>query len=104
MNLVVGIIILLISVAHYIYGFKELYPKINKNEIDYLVEASFKIMYIREGLILIIVGLLHIMLQFQIIELNGIARFTPITIIILNILTFILFAFKNKINKLKIKW
>lgn len=86
MKLIVGIILILMSVVHIIYGEKMQTNILKKLKADSILIGSFRSMSLQGGLILFAVGLMEILVYLGIIELLGIAEYIPLGIVSLNMI------------------
>ena len=92
MELAAGILIIIISIIHVIYGEKQQISVLNKITDDSILIGSFRVMSFQGGFLLFAVGLIQVLNFLNIITLSGIAIYFPVGIICINILTFLLIA------------
>lgn len=92
MELAAGILIIIISIIHVIYGEKQQISVLSKITDDSKLIGSFRVMSFQGGFLLFAVGLIQILNFLKIITLLGIAIYFPVGIICINILTFLLIA------------
>ena len=90
MGLIAGILLVLISFAHFIYGEKKQIPPLKQLTNDSIIIGSSRIMIFQGGLILLGVGIFQILTSVNTIELTGSARFIPVGIVLLNFFTALL--------------
>jgi hypothetical protein len=87
MALIAGILLLLISIAHNIYGEKKQIPDLKKVTSDPIIIGSQRIMVFQGGLILIAVAIVQILSAVGTIALTGFAQYIPVSIVIINLIT-----------------
>lgn len=87
MGIAAGIIIILISIAHNIYGEKKQVPELKKVSNDSIMIGSLRIMIFQGGILLCAVGMIQILVSADIIQLPGISAYFPIGIVLINFLT-----------------
>lgn len=92
MGLIAGILLVLISIAHLVYGEKKQLPDLKAITSDAVVIGSQRIMIFQGGVLLFAVGIIQIILSLEVIELNGVARYFPVGIVIINFITAILIS------------
>lgn len=92
MKLIVGIILILMSIVHVIYGEKMQTNNLKQLKADSILIGSFRSMSLQGGLILFAVGLMEIMVYLGIIELIGIAVYIPLGIVSLNMIAVLVVA------------
>ena len=92
MGLLAGILLVLISIAHNVYGEKKQVPDLKALTRDSIMIGSLRIMIFQGGLLLFAVGVIQILVSLDIIELSGVARYFPLGIVVINFLTALLFA------------
>ncbi len=88
MGLIAGILLVLISIAHIVYGEKKQIPDLKKLTQDFIMIGSLRVMIIQGGLLLFAVGIIQILASIGTIELLDVARYFPVGIVLLNFLTF----------------
>lgn len=86
MKLMVGVILILISVVHVIYGEKKLVKELMVLKADNSLIGSLRVMSLQGGVLLLFVGLIELMIYIGAITLFGISRFFPLGIICLNVI------------------
>ena len=92
MELAAGILIIIMSILHIIYGEKKPLAALNKITNDSILIGSVRVMSLQGGLLLLFVGLLHILNYMNVISLWGIAAYIPVCIISINLYAFLLVA------------
>jgi len=98
MGIAAGILLVLISIAHNIYGEKKQIPALKEITKDPIIIGSQRIMIFQGGVLLFAVGIIQILTSLDIIVLTGVARYFPVGIVLLNVcisLLFILLAHKE---------
>ena len=84
MGVAAGILIILISIAHTIYGEKIQIPALKKITTDLVIIGSQRIMIFQGGLLLMFVGIIQVLVSTDVIQLHGISVYFPVGIVILN--------------------
>ena len=92
MGLIAGILLILLSIAHNVYGEKKQIPDMKELTDDPIQIGSLRVMIFQGGLLLLAVGIIQILVSVGAIELLGVARFFPVGIILLNFSTFLFVA------------
>ena len=92
MGLAAGILLVLISIAHGVYGEKKQIPPLKKLSTDSVMIGSLRVMVLQGGLLLLAVGIIQILTSVDAIELTGIARYFPVGIVSLNFCVALLIA------------
>ena len=87
MGIVAGIFLVLISIAHVFYGEKKQIPPLKKLTKDSIMIGSLRIMIFQGGLLLLAVGIIQILVSASLIELNGVARYFPVGVVLINFST-----------------
>lgn len=90
MGLIAGILIVLISIAHQVYGEKKQLPDLKALTQDSIMIGSLRIMIYQGGFLLLAVGIIQILASLDIITLMGAARYIPLGIVSINFLTALL--------------
>lgn len=85
MGITAGILLVLISIAHNIYGEKKQIPDLKEVTRDSIIIGSQRIMIFQGGVLLFAVGIIQILISVNMIELNGLARYFPVGIVFLNV-------------------
>ncbi len=104
MGITAGILIILISVAHNIYGEVKQLPELKKFTSDPIMIGSLRIMIYQGGFILLAVGVIQVLVSLGIIYLTGISAYFPIGIVTINLITSLVIAllFHTEIFKVTI--
>lgn len=104
MGITAGILLVLISIAHNIYGEKTQIPALKKYTQDLILIGSQRIMVFQGGLLLLAVGMIQILVSVNLITLTGVARFFPVGIVLINFFTALIIAifFHKEILKVTI--
>lgn len=92
MGIAAGIMIIIISIAHNIYGEKKQIPDLKKITNDSLMIGSMRIMIFQGGILLFAVGIIQVLVSANIIRLPGLSAYFPVGIILLNFITSLLIA------------
>ena len=92
MGTIAGILLVLLSIVHIIYGEKKQIPDLKEITDDPITIASLRVMIIQGGLLLFAVGIVQILASVGGLELIGVARYFPVGIVTLNFCTFLLIA------------
>jgi hypothetical protein len=87
MGITAGILLILISIAHNIYGEKIQIPALKKYTNDSIQIGSQRIMIFQGGLLLFAAGVIQLLVSLQMIILTGLSRFFPVGIVLINFLT-----------------
>ncbi|MBZ0293313.1 MAG: hypothetical protein K8L99_12170 [Anaerolineae bacterium] len=88
MGLIAGILLVLLSFAHNIYGERKQIPDLKAITQDPIMVGSLRVMIFQGGILLLAVGIIQILVALGTIELTGIARFFPVGIVLLDFGTF----------------
>jgi hypothetical protein len=104
MGIAAGVLIILISIAHIIYGEKKQIPELKKITHDPIMIGSLRIMIFQGGIILFAVGIMQVLLSADIIQLPGIAAYFPVGIVLINFVTSLTIAgfFHREVFKITI--
>ncbi len=104
MGITAGILLVLISIAHNIYGEKKQIPALKQLTKDSIIIGSQRIMIFQGGLLLLAVGLIQILVSLDVIVLTGMARYFPVGIVLINFCTalFITLIMHREILKITI--
>ena len=81
---------MLMSIAHNIYGEQRQLPALKALTGDPVMIGSQRIMVFQGGLLLLAVGLVQILASAGMIALEGVARYFPVGVVLLNFLTALL--------------
>ena len=92
MGLIAGILLVLISIAHNVYGERKQVPDLKALTQDSVMIGSLRIMIFQGGLLLLAVGVIQILVSLDIIALTGVARYFLLGIVSINFLTALLFS------------
>ena len=92
MGIAAGIMIVLISIAHNIYGERKQVPELKKISDDPIIIGSLRIMIFQGGILLFAVGIIQILVSSQIIHLSGISAYFPVGIVLINFITSLIIA------------
>lgn len=92
MGLAAGILIILISIAHNIYGERKQVPELKRITDDPILIGSLRIMIFQGGVILFAVGILQVLLATNVIHLHGISAYFLVGIILINFITSLIIA------------
>ena len=92
MGIIDGLLIVLLSIAHNVYGERKQVPDMKALTDDEVVIGSLRVMIFQGGVLLFFVGIIQLLYAADVIELVGIARYFPVGIIVLNLATFLFVA------------
>lgn len=92
MGIAAGIMIILISIAHNIYGEKKQVPELKKITNDSVMIGSLRIMIFQGGILLLAVGIIQVLFSADIIHLPGISAYFPMAIVFINFITSLVIA------------
>ena len=92
MGIAAGIMIILVSVAHNIYGEKKQVPELKKVTNDSIMIGSLRIMIFQGGILLFAVGIIQVLVSIDRIQLPGISAYFPVGIVSINLITSLLIA------------
>jgi hypothetical protein len=92
MGIAAGIMIILISIAHNIYGEKKQIPELKKITNNSIMIGSLRIMIFQGGILLFAVGIVQVLVSVDIIQLHGFSAFFPVGIVFINFITSLLMA------------
>jgi hypothetical protein len=92
MGIAVGIMIILISIAHNIFGEKKQIQDLKKITDDSIMIGSLRIMIFQGGILLFAVGIIQVLVSANYIQLSGISAYFPIGIVFINFITSLLIA------------
>ena len=92
MGIAAGIIIIIISIAHNIYGEKKQIPELKKITNDSVMIGSLRIMIFQGGILLLAVGIIQVLVAANYIQLPGISAYFPVGIVLINFLTSLIIA------------
>lgn len=89
MGIIAGILLILLSIAHNVYGERKQIPDLKQITDDPVMIGSLRVMIFQGGVLLFAVGVVQILVAIDSIELTGVARFFPVGIILLDFCTFL---------------
>ncbi|WP_407269743.1 hypothetical protein [Radiobacillus sp. PE A8.2] len=92
MKLAAGIILILMSVVHVIYGEKMQVDELKKVKANNMLIASLRVMSLQGGIVVFAVGLVEVLTFAEIIALTGFAAFIPVGIICINVLSVLIIS------------
>ncbi len=92
MGLTAGILIILISIAHSIYGEKKQIPDLKKITKDAITIGSLRIIIHQGGLLLLAVGIVQVLVEINYVQLNGVSAYFPIGVVVINTITSFIIA------------
>lgn len=92
MGIAAGIMIILMGIAHNMYGEKKQIPELKERVDDKITIGSTRIMIMQGGFILLAVGVVQLLFSLGVIELTGVSRYFPIGIVIINFLVSLFIA------------
>ena len=92
MGIIVGVLIIMMSIAHNIYGEKKQIPELKKLTSNPIMIGSLRIMIFQGGILLLAVGVVQILMSFQVINLPGISVYFPVGVVLINFLTSLIIA------------
>jgi len=92
MELAAGLLIIIISILHIVYGEKQSIAALSKLTDDSILIGSVRVMSLQGGILLFCVGMIHILSFLNVITLTGVALFFPLGIVSINLLTFLMVA------------
>ncbi|MEZ4669821.1 MAG: hypothetical protein R3E39_18095 [Anaerolineae bacterium] len=87
-----GILLVVLSFAHIIYGEKKQIPDLKALTSEPIMVGSLRVMIIQGGILLLAVGIVQILVSVGAVELLGVARYIPVGIVLLNFCTFLVIA------------
>jgi hypothetical protein len=92
MGMTAGILLILISIAHNVYGEKIQIPALKTYTQDSIQIGSQRIMIFQGGILLFAVGIIQILVSIDLITLTGVARFSLVGIVLINFFTALFIA------------
>jgi len=92
MGLTAGILLVLISLAHNVYGEIKQMPALRSVTDDSTILGSHRIMVFQGGTVLLVIGLIQISVSIGLIELTGIAAYFLVLIVLINFFTALFIA------------
>lgn len=97
MGIAAGIMIILISIAHNVYGEKKQVPELKKLTGDPVMIGSLRIMIFQGGILLLAVGVIQVLASAGSIQLTGISAYFPLGIVLINfIISLVIAAFIHR--------
>lgn len=90
MGIIAGILLVLLSIVHNVYGEKKQIPELKELTNDSIMIGSLRVMIFQGGVLLFAVGVIQILVATNVIELIGVARYFPVGVVLLNFSTFLL--------------
>ena len=84
MGIAAGILLMIISIAHNIYGEKKQIPALKELTKDSIMIGSQRIMIFQGGILLFAVGIIQILVSIDTIVLTGVARYFPVGVVAIN--------------------
>lgn len=87
MGTAAGIIIILISIAHNLYGEQQQIPALKKITNDPIMIGSLRIMIYQGGILLFAVGIIQVLVAMGTIQLPGLSAYFPVGIVLINFVT-----------------
>ena len=92
LTIITGVIIIVLGIAHIIYGESRLIPRIKNSSSNKLIISSSRIMSFQGGILLLCTGALQLLSGLNVIELTGVSAYIPLAIILINFGTYLLIA------------
>ncbi|KAB1065986.1 hypothetical protein [Salibacter halophilus] len=92
MGIAAGILIVLMSIAHNVYGEKKQIPELKKLTSNPIMIGSLRIMIFQGGILLLAVGVVQVLTSAEVIELPGISVYFPVGLVLINFLTSLFIA------------
>ena len=87
MGIAAGILLLIISIVHNVYGEKKQIPALKELTKDSIMIGSQRIMIFQGGILLFAVGIIQILVSIDIVVLTGVARYFPVGVVAINLCT-----------------
>ena len=87
MGIAAGILLLIISIAHNVYGEKKQIPALKELSKDSIMIGSQRIMIFQGGILLFAVGIIQILVSIDTVVLTGVARYFPVGVVAINFFT-----------------
>ena len=87
MGIAAGVLLVIISIAHNIYGEKKQIPALKDITTDSIMLGSQRIMIFQGGVLLFVVGVIQILVSIDTIVLTGVARYFPVGVVFINFCT-----------------
>jgi hypothetical protein len=104
MGIAAGILIIIISIAHNIYGEKKQIPALKNITDDAIMIGSLRIMIFQGGILLLAVGIIQVLISSNYMQLTGVSVYFPVGIVLINFITSLVIAgvFHREIFKITI--
>lgn len=102
MELVASILIIIMSIAHIIYGEIKQLPEYSALTEDSILIGSVRVMIYQGGVILLAVGITQLLHALTVIQLEGIGLYFPVGIVVLNFLVSLLIILIKHTSILKV--
>ena len=93
MELAAGVILILMSIVHIIYGERKQVNVLKSLTNDSILIGSFRVMSLQGGLLLFAIGVIYILSFVGLISLTGVAIYFPVGLVLLNVLSVFIIAF-----------
>ncbi len=87
---IVGIVLILMSIAHVIYGEVMLVRELKSLSADGFLIGSYRVMSLQGGMLLAAVGIVEWLSAERIIALFGFSAYIPLGIVAINLLSFVI--------------
>lgn len=87
MGITAGVLLVLISIVHNVFGEKKQIPTLKKLTKDSIIIGSQRIMIFQGGILLLAVGIIQILISVNFIILTGVGRYFPVGIVVINFCT-----------------
>lgn len=89
MDSIAGILLLILSLAHVVYGERKLLPDLASKLKDPFLVGSMRVMSMQGGVLLLLIAMLQLSVAGEVITLSGRAQFIPVVLVVANVLTFL---------------
>ncbi|MCD7034158.1 hypothetical protein LRR81_07920 [Metabacillus sp. GX 13764] len=97
MKLITGIILIILSVIHVLYGEKKLLKELADLGADQTLTGSVRVMTVQGGALLFATGVIELLSYSKAIQLSGIAGYFPLGLVCINVISCILvIVFKHR--------
>ncbi len=90
MKLILGILLVVMSMVHVIYGEKMQVDEIKKLHASNILIGSFRVMSLQGGMILFAVGVVEVLAFYNLVVLTGVAAYIPVGILCLNVVSLLI--------------
>lgn len=84
LSFISAILLIIISIVHFIYGEKKQIPDLKKITADSIMIGSLRIMIIQGGFVILFAGIIQMLVALDVIVLGGIARYFPLSLVLIN--------------------